>query len=85
MAYFSNGTEGSVFDTECTGCKYGAKGMDCPIAHVQFEYNYDACNNKVARAILDHLVSNDGTCRMKKTFSKDFKVDAHNLKIEFDE
>jgi len=82
MAYFSSGTAGTCFDDECEGCKYGKEA--CPIAFVQFEYNYDACNNKVARSILDELVKDDGTCIMKKTFSKDFKVDSHQSKIEFD-
>jgi ferredoxin len=82
MGYFSNGTEGSAFDAECAGCKYGEES--CPIAFVQIEYNYEACNNKTARSILDALVSNDGTCAMKKAFSKDFKTDAHNLKIQFE-
>ena len=79
MAYFSNGSEGEYFDKECSTCKYGQES--CPIAFVQLEHNYEACNNKTARAILDTLVKNDGTCMMKKTFSKDFKVDAHNLKL----
>jgi len=70
MAYFSNGTEGMVFDEECMSCRYGQD--PCPIAMVQMHYNYDAVNNKVARKILNDLVKNDGTCTMKKTFSKDF-------------
>jgi len=62
MAYFSNGSEGMVFDDQCAKCKYG---MDtCPIAFVQCVYNYDAVNNEVATKILDHLVKNDGTCTM---------------------
>lgn len=73
MAYFSNGSEGSVFDQECAKCKYGQEA--CPIALVQLTYNYDACNNDVATKILNDLVRNDGTCTMKKTFNKDFKSD----------
>jgi hypothetical protein len=72
MAYFANGTEGIVFDEQCSKCKYGA--TYCPIAWVQMEYNYDACNNKVARAILDELVKDDGTCEMYKYFECDFKI-----------
>ena len=71
MAYFSNGSEGMVFDEECSTCKYGQKA--CPIALVQIVYNYDACNVPVARKILDTLVSNDGTCAMKKEFKQDFE------------
>lgn len=62
MAYFSNGSEGMCFDKQCQKCKYGRQ--PCPIAGVQVNYNYDACNNKIASAILDELVQQDGTCTM---------------------
>ena len=68
MAYFSNSSEGMVFDDECSGCRYGEE--PCPIAAVQSFYNYKACNNKVARAILDELVKNEGTCTMKKMMAE---------------
>ena len=80
MAYFSNGTEGAVFDEQCSICKYGEEA--CPIAWVQGFYNYDACNNEVATKILDELVKQDGTCIMFETFRKDFYVDAKNLKLD---
>ena len=82
MAYFSNGSDGEKFDNECATCKYGQE--ECPIAYVQFEYNYEACNKPIARAILDTLVDNDGTCKMKQMFRKDFYIDARQSKIEFD-
>lgn len=66
MAYFSNGSEGSAFENECAGCKFGDK--PCPIAWVQVDFNYEAANNAVASAILDHLVKDDGTCTMLKIF-----------------
>jgi hypothetical protein len=72
MAYFANGTEGMSFDEQCTRCKYGDK--PCPIAWVQVDNNYEACNNKVARKILDYLVSNDGICKMFEAFKNDFEV-----------
>lgn len=62
MAYFPNGTSGEVFDEQCSRCRYG-EGY-CPIAAVQYDFNYDACNVPVARKILDHLVKDDGTCAM---------------------
>jgi hypothetical protein len=84
MAYFSNGTEGMVFEHQCSLCKYGEK--PCPIALVQFMYNYDACNNEVAREILDTLVSNNGTCSMWKEFKNDFRIDPGAKEISlFDE
>ncbi len=64
MAYFPNGTAGEVFDEQCCKCIFGERS--CPIAWVQMEYNYKACNIEVARAILDDLVKNDGTCAMFK-------------------
>ncbi len=82
MAYFANGSEGEVFDVQCTKCKYGE--MPCPIAAVQGAYNYDACNNKTAREILDSLVKNDGTCEMYKMCENDFFVDVNQQKLELD-
>ena len=79
MAYFSNGTEGGVFDIQCAKCKYGQEA--CPIALVQMVYNYDACNNKTAREILDTLVSNDGVCAMWKEFRKDFEIDPNQINL----
>jgi hypothetical protein len=73
MAYFSNGSEGACFENQCFKCKYGM--APCPIACVQMVYNYDACNNDVASAILNDLVRNDGTCTMFKAFEKDLRVE----------
>lgn len=81
MAYFSNSTDGMAFYEQCEICKYGEDA--CPIAFVQMTYNYDACNNEVARKILDDLVKDDGTCEMFKEFKSDFKIDARQSKIEF--
>ena len=72
MAYFSNGSEGMVFDEQCSRCKYGQE--PCPIALVQMEHNYDACNNPTARKILDTLVKDDGTCEMFETFKDDLEL-----------
>jgi len=80
MAYFSNGTEGIVFELQCEKCKYGKKA--CPIAYVQFTYNYDACNNKIARNILDALIKNDGMCTMFNEFKLDFEIDPNQLELE---
>jgi len=74
MAYFANGTEGTVFEHQCSICKYGEK--NCPIAFVQQMYNYDACNNEIARKILDELVADNGTCAMWKEFQNDFRIDS---------
>jgi hypothetical protein len=71
MAYFPNGTAGMCFDDQCQKCKYGEE--PCPIAMVQMNYNYDACNNKVATAILKNLVQDNGICAMFECFKKDFE------------
>lgn len=79
MAYFSNSSEGSNFDAECASCKYGEK--PCPIMLVQLAYNYDACNIPVARKILDYLVKDNGTCRMKEEFKTDFFKDVNQTEL----
>ena len=82
MAYFSNGSEGDCFDAQCFKCKYGEK--PCPIAFAQLTWNYDACNNKTARTILDSLIKQDGTCTMFEAFKSDFKkpfVDPNQNKL----
>jgi hypothetical protein len=74
MAYFSNGSEGSCFDLQCSICKYG---MDpCPIAFAQMEFNYDQLRDTTgtARKILNSLVDDGGNCAMFKAFKKDLKV-----------
>jgi hypothetical protein len=72
MAYFSNGSEGMMFEEQCARCKYGQE--PCPIAGVQLLYNYDAVNNDIASKILEYLVHDDGTCEMFCLFEKDFAV-----------
>lgn len=62
MAYFPNGTSGYVFDEQCARCRFGEG--PCPIWNMQQEFNYKACNIPVARAIMDSLVKDDGTCAM---------------------
>jgi len=72
MAYFSNGSEGAVFENDCAGCLFGEDA--CPIAFVQINWNYEAARseNKVAGEILNHLVRQDEKtfeykgCAMKK-------------------
>ena len=79
MAYFSNGSEGMVFDEQCSKCKYGLKS--CPIAWVQIEYNYEAANNETAGKILDFLIKPDGTCAMWEKFKDDFAIDPNQMEL----
>jgi formate hydrogenlyase subunit 6/NADH:ubiquinone oxidoreductase subunit I len=73
MAYFSNSTEGEIFDDQCSKCKYGQES--CPIFAAQTLYNYDAVNNKVATEILNTIVNEKGICMMRETFKKDLATD----------
>jgi len=73
MAYFSNSTDGAYFEAQCSRCKLN--DATCPIAAVQFNYNYDAVNNEVATKILGGLVRNDGTCLMRIEIDKQLACD----------
>ena len=72
MAYFSNGSEGMVFDDECDGC---LAFNGCPIALVHAVYNYDQVGNKDLRDAMNLLVAEkDGEylgCQMKKIIDKE--------------
>lgn len=80
MAYFSNGSEASVFDDQCARCKFGDK--PCPIAFVQTNYNYEACNNETARKILDELVKEDGICIVFEMAKTDFQINHNQITLE---
>ncbi len=81
MAYFSNGSESTVFDDQCARCKFGKS--PCPIAFVQMDANYDQLKDTTgtARNILDHLVSNDGTCAVFEMAKQDFEIDPNQLSL----
>lgn len=81
MAYFSNGSEGMVFDEQCAKCKFGDK--PCPIAFVQMDANYDQLKDTTgtARKILDHLVKDDGTCTVFEMAKQDFFRDPNQLDL----
>lgn len=80
MAYFSNGSEGMVFDHQCGKCKYRA--LACPIAFVQLTYNYDQVNNKIATDIMNALIQEDGTCQMYELDPINFFADPNQAKLE---
>ncbi len=81
MAYFSNGSEGVVFDDQCARCKFGKS--PCPIAFVQMDANYDQHKDTsgTAKKILDHLVSDDGTCAVYEMAKQDFAIDPDQLDL----
>jgi len=80
MAYFSNGTEGMALDNQCAKCKYGEDA--CPVYFVQYTFNYEACNNKTARAILDCLIHDDGKCEMYELIQQYKYKDRAQMKID---
>ena len=70
MAYFPNSSASEGFENQCSICELGEKA--CPIYQVQARYNYDACNNEVARSILNELVSDKHGCEMFNRFKEFF-------------
>ena len=77
MAYFSNGSEGMCLDEECCECVLGSESP-CPIFSVQVSYNYSACNNEIARQILNDLITQASNeeyigCQVKKLLDIKFK------------
>jgi hypothetical protein len=67
VAYFSNATEGEVFD--CSDCQlyiHDGEFIPCPIAMLQMTYNYKQVGNEVATEMLSELVRDDGTCTMEE-------------------
>ncbi len=63
MGYFSNGTEGSMYEAEyCENCLHYE---GCAVLEAHMIYNYDECNKK---SILHILIPRDGIenkkCRM---------------------
>jgi hypothetical protein len=68
MAYFANGSEGMVFDAQCSECKYGQE--PCPIAIAQCMFNYKQVGNKLAEEIMNTLVDKKGICQMKKVMDE---------------
>lgn len=60
MAYFANGTEGSIYEENyCDKCKNWRKG-GCPIMDLHLIYSYELCNSKsVGKKMLDFLIPED--------------------------
>jgi hypothetical protein len=81
MAYFSNGSEGVVFDDQCARCKFGQH--PCPIAFVQMDANYDQIKDTTgtARKILSHLVHDNGSCQVFEMAKKDFAIDPNQMNL----
>lgn len=59
MGYFSNGTEGMVYEEEyCSKCIHsGNEGNNCPVMLAHILKNYEECNNE--DSILNLLIPRD--------------------------
>ena len=66
MGYFPNAScPGALkFQSECDDCLYGQE--PCPVALVHLVHNYDQCDDENFQKAMKTLVSDDGTCNMKK-------------------
>lgn len=68
MAYFSNGTEGEIYEAHyCQKCVHNQKDH-CPVLELHLLWNYEQFDNKDKRCALDKFIKRDGTdneqCRM---------------------
>ena len=79
MAYFSNSSDGSVFDAQCSKCKFG--NYACPVAAMQLLWNYDQVGNKLAEQIMDNFVKQDGTCTVFEMAKEDFEIDPNQQSL----
>ena len=68
MGYFSNGTEGMLYESKyCNKCAHG-QGLDssCPVLDLHLLFNYAEANDP--DSMLHHLIPYDGSenlpCRM---------------------
>jgi len=75
MAYFSNGTEGSILDEQCAVCPVGRDpDAPCPVLWVQTNWNYkqivEGKREGPVAEILTSLVDDNGKCQMKKAIEE---------------
>lgn len=63
MGYFSNGTEGDMFEaTYCNKCVHEDDEKGCPVMLAHILYSYDLCNETKhpGKVMLDMLIPRDG-------------------------
>ena len=65
MGYFSNGSEGEMYESQF--CEHCAHQTNCAVWEAHLEHNYSECNNK--ESILHVLIprnedGSNGKCRM---------------------
>jgi hypothetical protein len=72
VAVYSNSTDGMVLGDQCSKCIFGEKA--CPILQAQLEYNYSQHDSRVAKQILETIVSTQYSCEMMHRFEKELSV-----------
>ena len=72
MAYYSNSSEGDLFDEQCTECIHADEEAMCPVAYIQATYNYDqhGKGQEKLKEIMDILVDNKKGCMVKPWIDK---------------
>ena len=66
MGYFSNGTEGDMYEAQyCHRCahwldKGDGDGAGCPVLDVHMLWNYEQCSDPRVKSILDRLIPPTG-------------------------
>lgn len=77
MAYFSNGSDGQILDSQCEDCPLGygwngvnAEAHQCPTMLVQLMHNYDQLTVPPLRTAMRILVDDDGICQTRKLLAK---------------
>lgn len=67
MGYFSNGSEGSAYESEyCSKCVHWHKEHGCPCYWAHSLWNYNECNNK--DSILHKMIPRDASGNNEKCF-----------------
>jgi hypothetical protein len=57
MGYFSNGTEGMMYEEEfCNRCTHNDEERGCAVWNAHFIYNYDQFKNEALKGVLDILI-----------------------------
>ncbi len=83
MAYFSNSSEGEIFDEQCYNCIFGDE--PCEVALMQLTYNYDQFTNgkpnKLAE-IMNLFVDKKGICKLRERLIKRGLFNPEQLKLE---
>lgn len=64
MAYFANGSEGSILDEQCAKCRVNFDAP-CPVLLVQMTYNHGQIGNDGMQTVINNLVNEEGVCQMK--------------------